>query len=84
MSRAVEDALAQNSEHVFAVVAALMANLGSKPEWDMEDNFETTEAIAALAEQVGLPHAGDQGAAALRFWRQEGRERGLWVPIGDE
>lgn len=75
----VENALRNASEHVISTVASLIVHLGSKIEWSMEDNFTTTETIAALAKEVGLPDAGDQDAEELEFWRKEARKRGIYV-----
>jgi hypothetical protein len=64
----VIDALREHAEEVFDEVANLIVMLGSKAEWSMEYNFLTTEKIAGLAGQVGLPCAGDQDDAAGLFY----------------
>lgn len=66
--KTVRDRLAAESEQVIDTVASLMLALGAKTEWSMDDNFQTTEAIAALADTVGLPSAGDQSEDDLKFW----------------
>lgn len=65
----IRTALAESSDKVFDLLAAQLARLGSKLEWSMDDNLDTTEELARLAERVGLPAAGDQDASALVFYR---------------
>lgn len=65
----IRTALAESSDQVFDLLAAQLARLGSKLEWSMDDNLDITEELARLAERVGLPAAGDQGASALVFYR---------------
>lgn len=79
----VKEALAQNADHVFDSVAALIVNLGAKPEWSMGDNFATTEGLAGLASEVGLPEAGDQSDEALLFWRAIADEEDIYYPEDD-
>lgn len=62
-------ALRENENAVHNTLLGLMAHLGAREEWSMEDNVATTETIAALAGQVGLPSAGDQSGEDLAFWR---------------
>lgn len=67
---AVLKVLEEHSGKVLGLVATLMANLGSKQEWSMEDNFYTTESIAELADRVGLPSAGNQSDEDIAFWQK--------------
>ncbi len=75
--RRIREALVGNSDQVFDLLAARLAYLGSKVEWSMDDNLDTTEALARLAESVGLPPAGDQDASALEFYRAAAAALGL-------
>lgn len=65
----IRAALVGQSDQVFDLLAGLLAHLGSKVEWSMDDNLDTTEGLVRLAEKVGLPPAGDQDASALGFYR---------------
>jgi hypothetical protein len=80
----IKSALRQNVEAVINEVAVDLAHLGSKPEWDMEDNFMTTEGIVALADRFGLPRAGDQDDEGLAFYRAAAAEIGLGPYDDDE
>lgn len=77
---AVKAALRDNMETVIDEVATSIIVLGAKPEWDMEDNFLTTEGIARLAADSGLPSAGDQSDEDLAFWREVAVAAGLFDP----
>lgn len=68
--RRAKEALVAHSDEVFETVLDLMAHLGARVEWSMEDNFSTTEEIARLATRIGLPSAGDQSQEDLEFWGQ--------------
>lgn len=67
--RRIRAALAGHPDLVFDLLAGQLAYLGSKAEWSMDDNLDTTEKLACLAEQIGLHPAGDQDASALEFYR---------------
>lgn len=73
----VREALEEHSDQVFETLIPLMAHLGSNEEWSMEDNFSTTESIAALAGVIGLPNAGDQSPQEVAFWREVADEVGV-------
>lgn len=73
----VKAALRENVEKVLDEVATSLAALGSQREWSMEDNFQTTEGIAMLADRCGLPSAGDQSGEDLSFWVTVARSIGL-------
>lgn len=64
----VKTALRENIESVIGEVAASLIRLGARREWSMDDNFTTTEGIAALADRCGLPSAGDQSDEDIAFW----------------
>lgn len=66
--KSVIEAVKANIDSIAPEIASLMVMLGAKREWSMDDNFATTESIAALASAIGLPSAGDRVAADLRFW----------------
>lgn len=80
----VRNAIMEHSYEVARTLADLMVALGAQTEWTMEDNFQTTEEIARLAERIGLPSAGDQSAEDLAFWRPIAAERGIYVPDEDQ
>lgn len=65
---AVLKAMRPHADAVLGTVAMLLANLGSKSEWSMDDNFYTTESIAELADVIGLPSVGNQKRDDLIFW----------------
>lgn len=67
--RRIRAALVGHSDQVFDLLARQLAYLGSKAEWSMDDNLDTTEQLVRLAEQVGLHPAGDQDASAVEFYR---------------
>lgn len=73
----VRNAIMEHSHEVARTLADLMVALGAKREWDMEDNFQTTEEIARLADRIGLPSVGDMSAEDLAFWRPIAAARGL-------
>lgn len=78
----IRDALSRHSDRVIDLVAGRLAYLGAKTEWSADDNFDTTEDIARLAQQVGLPGAGDQTADGLAFFRAAAAHLGI-TPDGD-
>lgn len=65
---AIVAAFAANPEPLIEWAADALIPLGAKSEWDMEDNYLTTEGLAGLASDYGLPAAGDQDDEALRFY----------------
>lgn len=65
----IRAALAQQADFILDGLAHTLAYLGAKPEWSMEDNFETTEWVASLAAECGLPAASGQTAEALTLYR---------------
>ena len=82
------EALKAHSERVFEVVAVNMAALNGKSEWDMDDNYYTTESIAGLATEVGLPRPvnGYKGEEATEdhFWIKVAQEYGYEHDLEDE
>lgn len=58
------------------LLVKLFAMLGSEFEWSMEHNFETTEAIARLATDYGMPSVGDQSDEDQQFWERVAAEVG--------
>jgi hypothetical protein len=50
--------------------------LGSKEEWSMEDNFETTEGIARVIRALTGVKAGNQDEDDLAAWREIARKFG--------
>ena len=76
MKDQIIDALKAHSEAVFEAIAVNMAALNGKSEWSMEDNFLTTESIAALAIEVGLPAPvnGFEETAEDHFWIKTAQE----------
>lgn len=70
----IEEALRAHADDVLPALARRIAHLGARSEWSMEDNFTTTEWVAGLAGQVGLPAAGDQTDDALEFYCAAGGE----------
>ena len=67
--RRIRAALVDHSDQVFDVLARQLAYLGSKAEWSVDDNLDTTENLVRLAEEIGLHPAGDQDASAVEFYR---------------
>ncbi len=67
--RRIRAALAGHQDVVFDLLATLLAYLGSKAEWSVDDNLDTTEKLVRLAEEIGLHPAGDQDASAVEFYR---------------
>lgn len=67
--RRIRAALAGHQDVVFDLLASQLAYLGSKAEWSVDDNLDTTEKLVRLAEQIGLHPAGDQDASAVEFYR---------------
>lgn len=61
-------AIKANIDTLAGPLAYMMANLGGKVEWDMDDNFYTTERLAELAGQITGHAAGGQSKDDLRFW----------------
>lgn len=68
----VVEAVKANIDTLAPALVRLMANLGSQSEWSMEDNFHTTETLAALAGQITGYAAGDQSREDLVFWAKVG------------
>lgn len=66
----VKRRLAGETDLLVNTVAHLLVDLGSKEEWDMDLNRETTETIALLAAKIGLPSATDQAEEQLAVWRR--------------
>lgn len=64
----IAQALRAHSDEVFGFVASYLAMLGSKTEWSMDDNFDTTEGLVELGQRCGLPSGGDQSDDALLFY----------------
>jgi hypothetical protein len=58
----------ENPAAAATLLVELWQMLGSNFEWSMEHNFDTTEAIAALADEYMLPSAYNQSDAEQRFW----------------
>lgn len=77
--RRIRAALVGHSDQVFDVLARQLAYLGSKAEWSVDDNLDTTEKLVRLAEEIGLHPAGDQGVAAVGFYRAASMYLGLGV-----
>ena len=65
----IRSALAGHADQVFDLLAARLAYLGSKVEWSIDDNLDTTEELVRLAEVVGLQSAGDQDASGMEFYQ---------------
>ena len=86
MKDQIIDALKAHSEAVFEVIAAHMAALNGKSEWSMEDNFLTTESIAALAIEVGLPAPVNcfEETTEDHFWIKVAQEYGYEHDLEDE
>ena len=75
----IRAALESHADLVITRVALTLADLGSKREWSLEDNFGTAEEIVGIATEVGLPSAGDQTEEALAFYRAAAKELGFDV-----
>ncbi len=75
--RRIRAALAGHSDEVFDLLASQLAYLGSKAEWSVDDNLDTTEKLVRLAEEIGLHPAGDQDASAVEFYRAASMYVGL-------
>lgn len=73
----VTQLIRDNVDTVAPVLAALMANLGGRREWSMEDNFHTTERIAELAGQITGHSAGHMSDDDLRYWHPVAIEAGF-------
>ena len=69
-------ALADNPGPLVEWAAERLVALGSKSEWDLDDNFGTTESLAYLAEGYGLPGVGDQSDTDLRFYGEAAQSLG--------
>lgn len=67
--RRIRAALVGRSDLVFELLASQLAYLGSKAEWSIDDNLDTTEKLVRIAEEIGLHPAGDQDTAAVEFYR---------------
>lgn len=67
--RRIRAALVGHSDQVFDFLATRLAYLGSKVEWSMDDNLDTTDDLGRLAETIGLHPAGDQNASGVEFYR---------------
>lgn len=67
--RRIRAALVGHSDQVFDLLAGQLAYLGSKTEWSMDDNLDTTEKLVRLAQVIGLYSAGDQEQAGVEFYR---------------
>ena len=67
--RRIRAALVGRSDLVFELLASQLAYLGSKAEWSIDDNLDTTEELVRLAEVVGLQSAGDQDASGMEFYQ---------------
>jgi hypothetical protein len=67
--RRIRAALAGHPDQVFDLLASQLAFLGSKAEWSVDDNLDTTEKLVRLAEEIGLHPAGDQDRSAVEFYR---------------
>lgn len=67
--RRIRAALVGHSDQVFDLLAGQLAYLGSKAEWSINDNLDTTEELVRLAERTGLHPAGDQDTSAVEFYR---------------
>lgn len=67
--RRIRAALVGHPDQVFDLLASQLAYLGSKAEWSIDDNLDTTEKLVRLAEEIGLHPAGDQDASAVEFYR---------------
>lgn len=82
---AVLGALRENPEPLIIWAAQNIVALGAKREWDMEDNFITTEGVAELAgSEYGLPGATDQDDDSLRFYGLAAQHLGYRADIDDE
>lgn len=77
--RRIRAALAGHQDVVFDLLASQLAYLGSKVEWSMDDNLDTTENLVRLAEKIGLYPAGDQDASSVEFYRAASVYAGLCV-----
>lgn len=60
----------------------LLAHLGSKTEWSLDDNLDATEDIVRLSARIGLPNAGDQTEDGLKFYRAAAAHLGLELEHG--
>lgn len=67
--RRIRAALAGHSDQVFDLLAVTLARPGSRVEWSLDDNLDTTEELARFAGAIGVPLAGDQDASAVNFYR---------------
>lgn len=77
--RRIRAALAGHADQVFDLLAARLACLGSKLEWSMDDNLDTTEELIRLAEVIGLYSAGDQEQTGVEFYRAAASHLGFRV-----
>lgn len=64
----IRSALHAHADQALATVAMLLAHLGSKAEWTLDDSLDATEDLVRIAEQIGLPSAGDQTPEGLTFY----------------
>lgn len=80
----IVNTLRENPEPLIQFAATELANLGSRPEWSLDDNFSVSEGLVRLASTTyGLPSAGDQSDIELAFYRAAAESIGLDVPDDD-
>jgi hypothetical protein len=80
----VIDTLSANPQPLIEWAAVAIIALGAKSQWSMDDNYATTEGLAALAGvKYGLPAAGAQDDDDLRFYGEPALELGLEADLSD-
>lgn len=80
----IVDTLRADPEPLILWAAENIAYLGSKAEWSMDDNFCTTEGLAALPEKYGLLAAHDQDVTELTFYGLAAKHLGYDVDLEDD
>ncbi len=81
----IVDELTANHVPLIEWAADALIALGAKPEWDMDDNFNTTETLVSVcARRYDLPSAGNQDAEALRFYGEAAIALGYPTDIEDD
>lgn len=68
----VRATLTDNADAILDFLAPHVANLASKPEWDLDDNFAVTEGLMELVARFDLPAPIDGSESdddeAVAFW----------------
>ena len=64
LSKQIVESMIANQEEIVVSFLCDAAYLNSKEEWDMDDNFSTTEGIVDTASRVTALTAGEEEVAA--------------------